>query len=89
MRNEPLPLSRILRLAGLASVPLPPSLLYPLRDLAARATTGDPPSAFYDYLRWPWIADGERGWNRFGEPVYTTREAWIAFVSSRRLRQYR
>lgn len=86
---EPLPLSRILRLAGLASAPLPPSLLYPLRDLAARATTGDPPSAFYDYLRWPWIADGERAWGRFGEPVYTTREAWIAFVSSRRLRQYR
>jgi len=34
-------------------------------------------------------ADGERAWKRFGEPAYTTREAWISFVSSRRLRQYR
>lgn len=85
----PLPLSTILRLGGLRSAPVPPALLYPLRDLASRAATGDPPAAFYDYLRWPWVADGERGWAAFGEPAYTTREAWISFVSSRRLRQYR
>ncbi|RIL06744.1 MAG: hypothetical protein DCC71_05585 [Proteobacteria bacterium] len=87
--SEPLPLSAMLRLGGLHSAPLPPALLYPLRDLASRAATGDPPAAFYDYLRWPWVADGERGWAAFGEPAYTTREAWISFVSSRRLRQYR
>jgi UDP-glucose 4-epimerase len=87
--TEPLPLSVLLRLAGATAAPLPPALLYPLRDLASRAASGDPPAAFYDYLRWPWIADGARGWGAFGEPAYTTREAWISFVSSRRLRQYR
>lgn len=86
---EPLPLSTILRAGGAIAAPLPPAILYRVRDLAARAATGDPPAAFYDYLRWPWIADGERGWTVFGQPAYTTREAWIAFVSSRRLRQYR
>lgn len=87
--RDPLPLSTILRAAGATAAPLPAPLLYRVRDLASRAASGDPPAAFYDYLRWPWIADGERAWKRFGEPAYTTREAWISFVSSRRLRQYR
>ena len=25
----------------------------------------------------------------FGEPAYTTKEAWISFVSARRMRRYR
>jgi hypothetical protein len=86
---DPLPLSTILRLSGVTSAPLPAPLLYRLRDLAARAATGDPPAAFYDYLRWTWVADGARGYAAFGEPAYTSREAWISFMSSRRLRPYR
>lgn len=84
-----LPLSMLLRVVGKRSLPAPAPLLYPLRDLAARAVSGDPPAAFYDYLRWGWVADGERAWNAFGEPVYDTREAWVSFVSSRRMRRYR
>jgi len=84
-----LPLSTLLRLAGKRSLPMPPSLLYRMRELASRAQSGDPPAGFYDYLRYLWVADGERGWNAFGEPVYTTREAWISFVSARRMRRYR
>jgi UDP-glucose 4-epimerase len=86
---EALPLSMLLRLAGKTAIPAPAPLLYRLQDLASRARTGDPPAAFYDYLRWLWLADGERGWHAFGEPVYSTREAWISFVSSRRMRHYR
>jgi UDP-glucose 4-epimerase len=86
---DPLPLSTILRLSGVVSAPLPAPILYRLRDLAARVATGDPPAAFYDYLRWTWVADGERGYAAFGEPAYTSRESWISFMSSRRLRQYR
>jgi UDP-glucose 4-epimerase len=63
---DPLPLSTILRLSGTTSAPLPAPLLYRMRDLAARAATGDPPAAFYDYLRWTWVADGERGYAAFG-----------------------
>ncbi len=55
----------------------------------SQGQTGDPPEGFYDYLRYLWVADGQRGWDAFGEPVYTTREAWLSFVSTRRMRRYR
>jgi len=83
------PLSTLLRLAGKRSLALPATLLYRMGDYPAKAQTGDPPSAFYDYLRYLWVADGERGWAAFGEPEYSTKEAWISFVSSRRMRRYR
>ncbi len=84
-----LPLSTLLRLAGKRSLPLPTPLLYRMGDYPSQAQTGDPPAGFYDYLRYLWVADGERGWAAFGEPTYTTKEAWIAFVSARRMRRYR
>jgi UDP-glucose 4-epimerase len=84
-----LPLSTILRLAGKRVVSLPPPLLYRMAYYPAQAQTGDAPSGFYDYLRYLWVADGQRGWDAFGEPVYTTREAWMSFVSARRMRRYR
>jgi len=84
-----LPLSTLLRLAGKRSIALPPPLLYRMGYYPSQAQTGDPPAGFYDYLRWLWVADGERGFAAFGEPEYTTKEAWIAFVSARRMRRYR
>ncbi len=83
------PLSTLLRLAGKTILPLPPAVLYRLRYYPSQAQSGDAPAGFYDYLRYLWVADGERGWEAFGEPVYTTREAWISFVSSRRMKRYR
>jgi UDP-glucose 4-epimerase len=84
-----LPLSTILRLAGKRILALPSPLLYRMAYYPSQGQTGDPPAGFYDYLRYLWVADGERGWNAFGEPVYTTKEAWISFVSARRMRRYR
>ncbi|HEY5656920.1 MAG TPA: NAD-dependent epimerase/dehydratase family protein [Myxococcota bacterium] len=84
-----LPLTTLLRLGGKRMLPLPRALLHRLAHHPTRRQTGDPPEAFYDYLRYLWVADGRRGWDAFGEPVYTTREAWISFVSSRRMRRYR
>jgi len=84
-----LPLSMLLRLAGKHVLPLPSALLDRIAYYPSQGQTGDPPAAFYDYLRYLWVADGQRGWDAFGEPVYTTREAWISFVSSRRVRRYR
>jgi UDP-glucose 4-epimerase len=86
---SPLPLSTLLRLAGKRALPLPATLLHPLAYYPSQGQTGDPPKAFYDYLRYLWVADGRRGWDVFGEPVYSTKEAWISFVSSRRMRRYR
>lgn len=84
-----LPLSTLLALAGKRRLPLPPALLYRVSSYPAQGQTGDPPAGFFDYLRYLWVADGERGWREFGEPVYSTREAWMSFVSSRRLQAYR
>jgi len=84
-----LPLSTILSLAGKRSLPLAVPVFYRLNRWPHQRSSGDPPAGFYDYLRWLWVADGQRGWNEFGAPVYSTREAWISFVSSRRMRHYR
>jgi len=84
-----LPLSTIVRLAGKRILPLPAPVLYRMAYYPSQGQTGDPPAGFYDYLRYLWVADGERGWEAFGEPAYTTKEAWISFVSARRMRRYR
>jgi UDP-glucose 4-epimerase len=83
------PLSTLLRLAGKRILPLPAPVLFRMAYYPSQAQTGDPPAAFYDYLRWLWVADGARGFDAFGEPVYTTKEAWISFISERRMRRYR
>jgi UDP-glucose 4-epimerase len=84
-----LPLSTLLRLAGKRMLKLPAPLLYRMAYYPTQQQTGDPPAAFYDYLRYLWVADGRKGFEAFGEPVYTTKEAWISFVSARRMRRYR
>ena len=84
-----LPLSMLLALAGKRRLPLPPWLLHRLSHHPSQGLTGDPPAGFYDYLRYLWVADGGRTWAEFGDPVYTTQEAWISFVASRRLERYR
>jgi UDP-glucose 4-epimerase len=81
-----LPIATLLRLGGRRPFALPSRLLHRMAYYPGPRRTGDPPAAFYDYLRYLWIADGERGWDAFGEPVYSTREAWIEFVSARRSR---
>jgi UDP-glucose 4-epimerase len=84
-----LPLSTLIALAGKRAVQMPSALLYRLAYYPSQGQTGDPPAGFYDYLRYLWVADGERGWAEFGEPAYSTKEAWVSFVASRRLRRYR
>ena len=84
-----MPLSTILRLAGKRILPLPAPVLYQMAYYPSQGVTGDAPAGFYDYLRYLWVADGARGWEAFGEPTYSSKEAWISFVSARRMRRYR
>ena len=84
-----LPLSTLIALAGKRRMPLPAPLLYRVSSYPAQGQSGDRPAGFFDYLRYLWVAAGERGWREFGEPLYSTREAWMSFVSSRRLQAYR
>ena len=82
------PLSTLVALAGKRQLALPKSWLYRTSWLKSQRMSGDPPEGFFDYLRYLWVADGAHGWREFGEPVYSTREAWSAFVGSRRLRHH-
>jgi UDP-glucose 4-epimerase len=84
-----IPLSTILSLAGKRRLSLPGALLSRIADVPSQTQSGNPPEGFFDYLRYLWVADGARGWETFGEPVYTTKEAWMSFVSARRMRRYR
>lgn len=81
------PLSTLLALAGKRNVAVPRPLLYRTAWLSSQGGSGDAPAAFFDYLRFLWVADGARAWREFGEPIYSTTEAWSAFVGSRRLRR--
>ena len=84
------PLSMLLRIAGKRALPLPAPLLYRLRYYPSQGQTGDPPDGFYDYLRYVWTLDTRRAKERLGfEPEYSTKEAWMSFVVSRRMRKYR
>jgi 1-acyl-sn-glycerol-3-phosphate acyltransferase len=53
-----LPLSTLFRLARKRTIPLPAPLLDRVSYLPAEGQTGDPPAAFFDYLRYLWVADG-------------------------------
>ncbi len=85
-----LPLSTLLRIAGKSPRAVPHPILYRLSHLSSLRRTGDPPAAFYDFLRFPWTIDTARAEAELEfDPVYTTKEAWMSFVVSRRLRKYR
>jgi UDP-glucose 4-epimerase len=78
------PLSRLLALAGKRGLPLPESALEYWGPQSIQRNSADKASGFYDYLRYLWVADGARGWAEFGQPLYTTQEAWISFVTAHR-----
>jgi UDP-glucose 4-epimerase len=80
-----LPLSTLLRLAGVRIRARPHPLLYALGSVSWQRETGDPPQAWFEYLRFPWVLDVRRARVELGfQPRYTTREAWLsAFVARR------
>lgn len=85
-----LPLSTLLRLAGKRARAVPHPLLYRVGYLPAVWRDGDPPSGFYDYLRFAWLVETRRAREELGfVPEYSTQEAWMSWVVSRRMRRYR
>ncbi len=80
------PVSVLLARAQKRRLSLPGPLLETVGQTPSQRDSGDRAEGFYDYLRYLWIADGERAWSRFGAPHYSTEEAWTAFVTSRQER---
>lgn len=78
------PLSVLLRSAGKRNLPLPAPFLRRAGYLRKLLPVAEVPSDAYDYLRYAWLADGERGFAEFGRPMYSTRETWAAFLAAGR-----
>jgi len=84
-----LPLSTLLKLAGKAHLPFLHPVAYPLAETLWLAQSTEAPAVFLDYLRYLWVADGDKARIEMGfEPKYSTKEAWMSFIGSRRLRKY-
>jgi UDP-glucose 4-epimerase len=84
-----LPLSTLLKLGGKVHVPFLHLAAYPLAETLWLAQSTEAPAVFLDYLRYLWVADGDKARIEMGfEPKYSTKEAWMSFIGSRRLRKY-
>ncbi|MFQ5458485.1 MAG: NAD-dependent epimerase/dehydratase family protein [Myxococcota bacterium] len=87
--NGVLPLSTLLKLGGKVQVPVFHVAAYPLAEALWMAQLSEAPAPYLDYLRFLWVADGDKARIEMGfEPKYSTKEAWMSFVGSRRLRKY-
>jgi UDP-glucose 4-epimerase len=82
-----LPLSTAIRLAGRSPFPLPRSLASPMVGALWVAQVAEAPPAFFDYLQYVCVADGDLARKVMGfRPLYTSREAITDFASAQHLR---
>jgi UDP-glucose 4-epimerase len=80
-------LSTVLNLAGKISLPMPGPVLRATVDALWMAGQFDFPSSMLDYLRFMWIAEGNKAREKMGfHPRHSTREALESFLGMQRLR---
>jgi UDP-glucose 4-epimerase len=83
-----LPLSTVISLMGRFSLPLVPTLAYPMVSALWLVNAADAPGQHLDYIRYLWVADGKMAQMELGfEPRYSTREAALGFAGAERLRK--
>ncbi len=82
--SRPIPLLTALHLAGKIPVPVPHPIAYPAADLMWAAGVGEAPGGFCDYVRFPFVADGERARRELGfAPRHASRDALMAYLDYR------
>jgi UDP-glucose 4-epimerase len=82
--SRPIPLLTALHLAGKVPVPVPHPVAYPIADLMWAAGVGEAPGGFCDYVRFPFVADGERARRELGfAPRHASRDALMAYLDYR------
>ncbi len=82
-----LPLSTVIRLAGRIAIPVPQPLAEAITRIAWPLQLADAPAGFIRYLRYLFVADGDRARDVLGfVPAYTSRDAVLDFTSAQRLR---
>lgn len=82
--SRPMPLLTALHLAGKIPVAVPHPLAYPAADLMWAGGIGEAPGRFCDYVRFPFVADGERARRTLGfTPRYASRDSLLAYIGYR------
>jgi UDP-glucose 4-epimerase len=75
-----LPLSTVLRLGGRLGVPIPHFLWEKVGGLLWIFQALEFPVSFVDFLRFLWVADGEKAERKMGfTPQFSTRQAWLDY----------
>ncbi len=83
-----LPLSKILKLAGKISIPVPAPILYPVVQVLWVSNIVPAPVSRLDFLKYLSVADGEKAKKVMGfVPQHSTRQALLSFIGAQRLRQ--
>lgn len=83
-----LPLGTAIRLAGRQALPLPRPLAGSMVGALWVAQFAEAPPAFFDYLQYVCVADGDLARKAMGyRPLYTSREALIDFANAQHLRE--
>jgi UDP-glucose 4-epimerase len=73
-----------LHLSDKLTVPVPHVVAYPLADFWWATGVGEAPGDFVDYVRFLFVADGEKARREIGfEPRYSSRDAVDAFLAYR------
>lgn len=83
-----LPLSGYLRLANKWNVPTPRALLGFASGVPVPLSNSRGAQGFSDYMKYIWVASGERAAAEFGPRTYTSQEAWLAMIGARRLHHF-
>jgi UDP-glucose 4-epimerase len=82
--RRPISLLTALHLADKVVVPIPSALAYSMSDLLWASGLGDAPGGFLDYVRFPFVADGDKARRELGlEPHYDSRDALLSYLRYR------
>jgi len=73
----------IIEAAGKRAVSMPAWLLYPAARFLWKAHLSFFPPEILDFVRWPWVATGEKAKKAGFEAEYTTKETLMSFLESR------
>ena len=83
-----LPASTLIRMAGKINVRLPSAVLYPMMEMLWLSNLGIMPSAYLNYIRYLFVADGAKAAEEMGfVPRFSTKEALEHFIGKLRLRR--
>lgn len=83
-----LPLSKVLKLAGKVTIPVPAPVLYPVVQLLWYGNVVPAPASRLDFLKYLSVADGGKAKKVMNfVPRHSTKETLLSFIGAQRLRE--